>query len=142
LEIELGQKFGERAKVKSINPGVLLNSYLDGKALERIRIIRPKSKNAYTRTQPYIPNAFSVAYILAQIWEFKRPQRLMVSSTTLLEPGDLARTINLSESELQSWLDALTALGIIGQMREAPPYQIKRQWDDPLGLLRRSYDED
>jgi hypothetical protein len=142
LEIELGQKFAERAKVKSINPGVLLNSYLDGKALERIRLIRQRTKNAYSRTQPYIPNAFTVAYILAQIWETKRPQRLMVSPTTLLEPGDLARTMNLTESELQSWLDVLTALGIIGQLREAPPYQVKRQWEDRLDLLRRSYDED
>lgn len=142
LEIELGQKFGERAKVKSINPGVLLNSYLDGKALERIRLIRQRSKNGYSRTQPYIPNAFTVSYLLAEIWEIKRPQRLMVSPTTLLEPGDLARTMNLTESDLQSWLDVLTALGIIGQMREAPPYQVKRQWDDRLELLRRSYVED
>jgi Protein of unknown function (DUF4007) len=142
LESELGEKFGKRAKIRSINPGVLLNSYTDGKSLAPLRIIRPKSRSTYGRTQPYIPNAFTVAYILAQVWELKRPQRLMVSPAALLEPGDLARTMSLTESELQAWLDALTALGIVGQMREAPPYQVKRQWDDPLYLLRRSFDED
>jgi hypothetical protein len=142
LEIELGQKFGERAKVKSINPGVLLNSYLNGNALERIGIIRSKSKSVLLRTNPYIPNAFTVAYILAEIWESKRPERLMVNPTVLSEPGDLARTMGLDGTQLQSWLNTLSALGIIGQMREAPPYQVRRQWDSPLDLLRRSYEED
>jgi hypothetical protein len=66
----------------------------------------------------------------------------MVSHDTLLEPGDLASTMSLTESDLQSWLDALTALGVIAQLREAPPYQVKPQWNEPLELLQRSYDED
>ena len=142
LEMELDQKFGDRAKIKSINLGVLLNCYLDAGAFEAIRLIRRKSGGFYVRTRPYIPNPFTVAYILAQTWEIRRPQRLMVSHDTLLEPGDLASTMSLTESDLQSWLDALTALGIIAQLREAPPYQVKPQWNEPLELLQRSYDED
>lgn len=141
LETELQQRFGGRATVKSINPGVLLNSYLNGNALERIRIIRSKSKSVFLRTNPYIPNAFTVAYILAEIWETKHPERLMVNPIVLSEPGHLARTMGLDELQLQSWLDTLSGLGIIGQMKEAPPYQVRRQWDNRLDLLRRSYDE-
>jgi hypothetical protein len=141
LEAELAEKFAQRAKVRSINPGVLLSSYLDGNALERIRMIRSKAKAEFIRTNPYIPNAFTVAYILAEIWETNRPEKLMVSPSALLEPWDLASTMGLDEVQLQSWLDDLSRLGIIVQMREAPPYQVRRQWPSKADLLRRSFDE-
>lgn len=142
LENELDQQFGNRAKVKSINPGVLLNTYLDGNGLGRIRLIREQPKRSYMRTQPYIPNAYTVAYILAEIWEAKHPHRSMVDPIFLFESGHLATMMLLRESDVQSWLDVLTSLGVIEQMREAPPYQVVRRWYDKLDLLQKSYEED
>jgi hypothetical protein len=141
LEAELAEKFAQRAKIRSINPGILLSSYLEGSALERIRMIRSRAKGEFIRTNPYIPNAFTVAYILAEIWETNRPEKLMVSPSALLEAWDLASTMGLDEVELQSWLDALSRCGIIVQLREAPPYQVRRQWPSKADLLRRSFDE-
>lgn len=142
LESELKRQFGDRAKIKSINPGVLLTTYLDSNGLGRIRLIREHAKRNYVRAQPYVPNVYTVAYILAEIWEAKHPSRLMIDPAILIERGHLATTMSLGESEMQSWLDRLTAIGIIGQMREAPPHQVVRQWNNKLDLLLKSYEED
>lgn len=141
LEKELENKFGERVKVKSINPGVLLSTYLDNNSLGRIRIIREPKKKSYTKTDPYIPNTYLVSYILAEIWETTHFDRSMISPDELSESGHLGTAMALNKTDLQYWVDEMTSLGIVGQMREAPPYQIVRHWNDKLELLRKAYQE-
>ena len=142
LETALDEKFGHKIQLKILNPGVLLNCYLEGGGLERIRLVREQVRRQFVRTQSYVPNAYTVAYILAEIWEAQHPERSMINPAALLEPGHLATTMNFSEAEITSWLNELSALGVIKQMREAPPYQIARQWCDKLELLQKSYDEE
>jgi hypothetical protein len=142
LEADLSGEFGHKIKLKILNPGVLLNCYLEGGGLERIRLVREQNKRQFVRTQSYIPNAYTVAYILAEIWEARHPGRSMINPATLLEPGHLATTMNLSEAEIASWLDELSSLSLVKQMREAPPYQIAHQWSEKLHLLQKSYDEE
>lgn len=142
LEDALKQKFGHKIQLKILNPGVLLNCYLDGGGLERIRLVREQAKRQFLRARSYIPNAYTVAYVLAEVWEAQHPERSMVDPAALLEPGHFATTMNLSEPEIMSWLDELNAIGLVKQMREAPPYQVARQWRDKLELLQQSYDEE
>lgn len=141
FENALIEKFGQRAKLKSINPSVTLNSYLDGNSLGRIGLIRELSKNKYARAQPYIPNAHIVAYILAEIWENKNVESLMIEPSTLLERYHLATTMCIAESDLQYWLNMLSSLSIITQMREARPYQVVCQWNNKYDLLKKAYEE-
>jgi hypothetical protein len=142
LETNLTEKFGHKIKLKILNPGVLLNCYLEGGGLERIRLVREQVKRRFVRTQSYIPNAYTVAYMLAEIWEAQHPERSMINPAALLELGHLATTMNLSEAEVASWLNELSALGVVKQMREASPYQVARQWRDKLELLQKSYNEE
>lgn len=140
LESELGGKFPS-VKVKSINPGVLLNTYTDSGALGRIRLVKEGAKRSYVRGQPYVPNVYTMAYLLAEIWDRSHRDRIMIDPAVLLEPGHLATTSGLGEQDLRALLDEMTASGIIDQMREAPPHQVIRRWDDKLGLLEMSYNE-
>ncbi|MGI9064878.1 MAG: DUF4007 family protein [Pyrinomonadaceae bacterium] len=142
LEDELKHKFGDRAKLRSINPGALLNCYLDGGGLERIRLIREQGKRKFMRTQTYIPNPYITAYILAELWEAKHPERSMVGEDALLESGHLATTMGCAEKEIEEALRQMSALGVIKWMREAPPYQVARQWQDKIELLHKSYTEE
>lgn len=141
LERGLEEKFAGEATVKSINPGVLLKSYLDSSALGLLRFVRESGRNKYTRGRPYIPTPYVIGYILAEIWEAQHPERMMIDLDKLAEPGHLGTTVGLKDADLQEQLNALTHLGVIGQMREAPPYQVVKQWDDKLGLLRQAYRE-
>jgi Protein of unknown function (DUF4007) len=142
FEEALQNKFGHRAKLRSINPGVLLNCYLDGGGLDRIRLIREQAKRKFMRTQTYIPNSYITSYILAELWEAKHPERSMVGEETLLEQGHLATTMGCGEKEIEEALRQMSALGVIKWMREAPPYQVARQWQDKNELLRKSYTEE
>jgi hypothetical protein len=141
LERGLEEKFAGEATVKSINPGVLLRSYLDSNALGLLRLIRESGRNKYTRGRPYIPTPYIIGYILAEIWDAQHPTRMMIDEAKLSEPGHLGPTIGLKDAELQEQLNALTHLGVIGQMREAPPFQVVKQWDNKLELLRKAYEE-
>jgi len=141
LERGLEEKFAGEATVKSINPGVLLRSYLDSNALGRLEFVRESGRNKYLRGQPYISTSYIVSYILAEIWEAQHPTRMMIDLEKLSEPGHLGPTIGSKDSDLQEQLNALTHLGVIGQMREAPPYQVVREWGDKLELLRKAYTE-
>ena len=93
------------------------------------------------RTNAYIPNPYIIAYILAELWEKKHPERSMIGEDALFEPGHLATTTGCGEKGIEEALRQLSALGVIKWMREAPPYQIARQWQDKLELLRKSYAE-
>lgn len=142
LEEALLAKFGHRAKLRSINPGVLLNCYLDGGGLERIRLIREQATRKFMRTQTYIPNAYAVAYVLAELWEAKHPEHSMIGEDALLESGHLATTMSLGKKEIEELLPQMSAQGVITQMRDAPPYQVARRWQDKLDLLQKSYTEE
>lgn len=142
LEEALLAKFGHRAKLRSINPGVLLNCYLDGGGLERIRLIREQATRKFMRTQTYIPNAYTVAYVLAELWEANHSEHSMIGEDTLLESGHLATTMSLGRKEIEELLPQMSAHGVITQMRDAPPYQVARRWQDKLDLLQKSYAEE
>ncbi len=135
------QRFGERASLRSIKPGLVLSSYTESRGLGLLRLVR-ESNRQYFKGHPYIPTPHIVGYTLAEVWEAKHPLRMMVAADDLSGPGHLGPTIGLKDSDLQEQLNRLTHLGIIGQMREAPPYQIVRQWDDKFGLLRKAYEEE
>lgn len=139
-ENSVEEKFGNRAKLRSIKPGLVLNSYTESRGLGQIRLLR-KSGCEYVRRPPYIPTPYLVGYILAEIWEAQHPTRKMIDMSTLSEPGHIGPTVGLKDSELQEQLNALMHAGIIGQMREAPPYQVVRQWDNSLDLLQQAYTE-
>jgi len=141
FETALLDKFGQRAKLKSMNPGVTLNTYISRKGLDKIHLIRELSKSKYARAQPDIPNAYIVAYILAEIWEKKNVDSLMIEPSTLLERGHLATTMGIAESDLQHWLNRLSAFSVITQMREARPYQVVCQWNNKFDLLKKAYEE-
>ena len=141
LEKGLEEKFAGEATVKSINPGVLLRSYLDSNALGLLRLVKESGRNKYVRGRPFIPTPYIIGYILAEIWDAQHPARMMIDLEKLDEAGHLGPTIGLKDLDLQEQLNALTHLGVIGQMREAPPFQVVRQWGDKLELLRKAYAE-
>jgi Protein of unknown function (DUF4007) len=141
LESALESKFPS-VKVKSINPGVLLNTYIDNNALGRIRLIREAANRTYSRGRPYIPNAYIAAYILAEIWDARHGDRIMVEPSVLSEPGHLSTVMSLDEQDVHYLIDEMTGLGIVDQMRGAPPHQVVRRWEDKLALLRKAYDEE
>lgn len=142
LETHLQEAFGERAKVKSINPTVLLNCYTDTNALGKIRLLTERPKKTYERRQPYIPNAYVVGYVLAEVWEARHIGRTGLDPNDLLDQGHLVSSLGLKATDLQFWLDNLSSTGAITQMREAPPYQIVRRWNSSLELLEKAYVED
>jgi hypothetical protein len=141
LELALERRFPS-VKIKSINPGVLLTTYTDNNALGRIRLVEEEPRRRYIRGQTYFPNIYTVAYILTELWDANSSGRLMVDPAIFLEPGHLATTMNLSGSEIQQSLNEMTALGIVGQMRETTPYQVLHRKADKLELLRKSIRED
>jgi hypothetical protein len=141
FEKSVEEKFGGRAKLRSIKPGLVLNSYTESRGLGLLRLLR-ESGREYVRAQPNIPlPPYIIGYILAEIWEARHPMRMMVDVDTLSEPGHLGPTIGLKDSDLQERLNDLTHIDVIGQMREAPPFQVVKQWGDKLELLRKAYVE-
>lgn len=141
FEKSIEEKFGSRAKLRSIKPGLVLNSYLENRGLGLLRLVR-ESGREFVRAQPDIPlPPYIIGYILAEIWDAQHSERMMIDLDKLSEPGHLGPTTGLKDSDLQEQLNALTHLGVIGQMREAPPYQVVRQWGDKLELLRKAYTE-
>jgi hypothetical protein len=140
FEKSVEEKFGNRAKLRSIKPGLVLNSYTESRSLGLLRLLREADRE-YSRGRPYIPTPYIVGYILAEIWDAQHPTRMMADVDTLSGPGHLGPTVGLRDSDLQEQLNALTHVGVITQMREAPPYQVVRQWGDKLDLLRQAYAE-
>jgi hypothetical protein len=140
LEMRVEERFGGRASLRSIKPGLVLSSYTESRSLGLLRLLREVGRQ-YFQAQPYIPTPYIVGYILAEIWDAKHPMRMMVDVDMLSEPGHLGPSVGLKGSDLQEQLNALTHLGIIGQMRGVPPYQVVRQWDNKLGLLEKAYEE-
>ncbi|MGH9852526.1 MAG: DUF4007 family protein [Blastocatellia bacterium] len=140
FEKSVEEKFGSRAKLRSIKPGLVLNSYTESRGLGLLRMLR-ESDREYLRGRPYIPTPYVIGYTLAEIWEARHPTRMMIDEDALSEPGHLGPTIGLKDSDSQEQLNDLTHIGIIGQMREAPPFQVVKQWGDKLELLRKAYVE-
>lgn len=141
LEKSIEEKFGSRAKLRSIKPGLVLNSYIESRGLGLTRLLR-ESGGEYVRAQPNIPiPPYIIGYILAEIWDAQHPTRMMIDEDALSQPGHLGPTAGLKDSDLQDQLNALTHLDVIGQMREAPPYQVVKKWSEKLELLRKAYAE-
>ena len=120
---------------------ILTSCYVDGNGLAKVGLIESHERNKYLRGRASYPNASLAAYLLAELWEAKHPDRAMVGADVLMLPGHFATTLNLSTGDVQHVLDDMTAAGFIRQSREAPPYQVIRQWNDKYELLRRAYDE-
>lgn len=141
FEKSIEEKFGSRAKLRSIKPGLVLNAYIENRSLGLLRLLR-EAKGEYVRVPPNIPlPPYIIGYVLAEIWETQHPTRMMIDLDKLVEPGHLGTTVGLQDAALQEQLNALTHLGVIGQMREAPPFQVVKQWGDKLELLRQAYTE-
>jgi hypothetical protein len=140
-EKSVEEKFGSRAKLRSIKPGLVLNSYTENRGLGLVRLLR-ESGREYVRMRPNIPlPPYVIGYILAEIWDARHPTRMMIDEDALSEQGHLGPTIGLKDSDLQELLNDLTHIGVIGQMREAPPFQVVKQWGDKFELLRKAYAE-
>lgn len=128
-------------KTKTANVGLLIKSYTDNTGIFRTRLFEELTTDRFFKESSSYPNAYLAAYILAEIWEAKHPDKSMVNSSELLVPGHLATTLNLNREDLQNCLDEMTTIGAISQMREAPPFQVVRRWADKFELLRRAYEE-
>lgn len=130
-------------KTKVANVGLLLKSYLDDSGLYKTRLFREMVADNFYREPSNYPNAYLAAYILAEIWEAKHGDDVAaVEPSVLLQPGHLATTLNLNEGDLQNCLNEISAISAISQMREAPPFQVVRKWDNKFELLRRAYGVD
>lgn len=143
LEKRLKDKFPDLSdRINKENKRILTSCYTDGNALSKIELLESRIKDEYIRGNAKYPNAYLAAYILAEIWEAKHPEKSMVEPSVLRESGHLATTLNLSEGDLQDCLDEMSAIGVIEQMREAPPFQVVQKWTDKFDLLRRAYEEE
>jgi Protein of unknown function (DUF4007) len=141
FEKSIEEKFSGRAKLRSIKPGLVLNSYTESRGLGLLRLLR-ESGREYTHVWPNIPiPPYIIGYILAEIWDAQHPKRIMIDLDKLSEPGHLGPTIGLKDPDLQGQLNNLAHIGVIGQMREAPPFQVVKQWGDKLELLRQAFAE-
>jgi|GEM_PF-1549010 len=120
---------------------ILISCYVDGNGLPKLRLIESWEKDKYLRGSVNYPNAYLAAYLLADIWEAKHPDRSMVQPSVLLERGHLTSTLNLTRDDLQTSLNEMSAIGAITQMREAPPFQVVRKWTNKFDLLRHAYEE-
>ena len=143
LETRLEAKFFDLSeRINKENRRILTSCYTDGNALSKTGLLESYEKDKYKRGNTKYPNKYLAAYILAEIWEAKHPDKSMVEPSVLRESGHLATTLNLTESDLQNCLDEMSAAGLIDQMREAPPFQVVRKWTDKFDLLRRAYEEE
>lgn len=138
FEKSVEEQFGSRAKLRSIKPGLVLNSYTESRGLGLLRLLR-ESDREYVRGRPYISNPYITGYILAEIWDAQHSTRIMIDEATLSKHGHLGPTIGLKDSDLQEQLNGLTHIGVIGQMREAPPFQVVKQWSTKIELLQKAY---
>lgn len=142
LQQELERKFEELSDENAREYRKILTScYLNVNALSKVGLIESSRTNKYQRGQSRCPNPYLVAYFLAEIWESKSAQELMVSHDILLKPGHLATTINLNRLDLQACLDELSSIGAIRQMLNVPPFQVIRNWTDKFDFLRHAYKE-
>jgi hypothetical protein len=119
----------------------LASCYTDRNALSKVGLIESYEKDKYTRGNGNFPNSYLAAYILAEIWEAKHPDKSMIDLPVLQKSGHFATTMNLNEGDLQNCLDKMSALpNVISQRREAPPFVVVRHWTDKFELLRRAYE--
>lgn len=120
---------------------ILIACYADGNALSKVNLIESYEKDKYIRGRANYPNAYLAAYILAEIWEAKHPDKSMVEPSVLRESGHFATTMNLNEGDLQNCLNEMSAIpNIISQRREAAPFMVVRHWTNKFDLLCRAYE--
>lgn len=120
---------------------ILIACYVDKNALSKVGLIESYEKDKYVRGRANYPNAYLAAYILAEIWEAKHPDKSMIEPSILRENGHFAATMSLNKGDLQNCLNEMSAVpNIISQRREAAPFMVVRHWTDKLDLLRRAYE--
>lgn len=142
LRYELGSEFESLSEdnIKEYRK-ILASCYTDSNALSKVGLIESYERDKYVRGSVNYPNHYLAAYILAEIWEAKHPDKSMVDLSILQEPGHFATTMNLNEGDLQNCLDEMSAIpNLISQRREAPPFVVVRHWTDKFDLLRRAYE--
>ena len=127
-------------KTRVANVGLLFKSYIDNSGLYRTKIFREVVKDRFFKETSTYPNVYLAAYILAEIWDAKHPEKTGVEPSVLLEPGHFATTMNMNKTDVQDCLNEMNAVGLIEQMREAPPFQVVRRWTNKFELLQRAYE--
>lgn len=142
LEAALADEFPSLSqRITKENRRILIDCYTSGNSLAKTRILENYEKDKFIRGKPNYPNPYLAAYILAEIWEARHPEKMMIEPSVLLEKGSFATTMNLTEADLKTCLSEMSAIGAIDLMREAPPFQVVRHWTDKNILLRRAYEE-
>jgi hypothetical protein len=141
LERGLRDRFSDLSeRINKENRRILTSCYTDGNALSKTGLLESYEKDKYIRGNSNQSNPYLAAYILAETWEAKHPEKSMIEPSALYESGHLVTTLNLADGDLQNCLDEMSAIGVIEQMREAPPFQVVRRWTDKFDLLRRAYE--
>lgn len=123
------------------NERTLLQCYTEYGALGKMQLVETYQKDNYLCGGANYPNIYLTGYLLAEIWESIHPDKSMVAPEILFDCGHLATTLRLSDGDLQVMLDNLSAAGVVRQMREAPPFQVVRKWNDKFELLERAYED-
>lgn len=129
------------AKIKSINPGVLLNSYIEDNAMNNLNIIEQVDKNSFRKGISNIPNPFVLGFIFAKIWEREYPNRMTIPFGHLNEPNHLLSTMNISEDRALNYLAQLKNEGIYDLNKVVMPFDIMRHNLDSKEILKLAFEE-
>lgn len=132
-----GTSINENSKNKTIT--VLLNSYLNNEGFYKTKIIKEVEPKRYRREPANHSNVYLAAYILAEVWETHYSGNTWVAHETLFDDSYYSAAMNMGKDEIQKYLNAMSAAGLIEQMREAPPHQVMKKWDDKFDLLEKAY---
>ena len=136
---------------------LLVRIYTETEALAKCRFIT-KNGQDFSIGSPDLSNTFTVAYLLAEIWERKYPNsRSLLVNEVLSHDYQMTTILGIKTESLRLYLDKLAQHEIIEQrlagfyaVDELPPiklksdedYQIFPCWESSLELLKRAYDND
>lgn len=142
LNRELSAEFSDLSvRYVNENERTLLQCYTEFGALGKLGLLESYEKDTYLRGVSDYPNSLFFGYVLAELWDEMHSDKSMISPDILFEPGHFATTFRLTSGDLQNVLDEMSAVGAIRQLREAPPFQVVRNWGNRFELLRRAYQE-
>jgi hypothetical protein len=126
-------------KITSINPGVLLNSYLNENAMKPLGILEKIGKDRYRKGIVNITCSAILGYILAKIWDREHPQNMTVGFDALEQPHHLLRTMSIPMDLAIRHLEILRDKGLLDLNRSVKPFQLIKRWSSPLEFLERAY---
>lgn len=129
------------AQISSINPGVLLNSYLKENSMQPLGLIQKIKTDQYRKGSLSIPNPFITGYILSKIWEREHPKSLTIGFDLLETPAHLIQTMHISQDIALEHLEILKNNCIIDLNRSVRPFQIVKLWQNPIEILMKACDE-